>query len=345
MALAVRSFSSTNNGIRANETVPVPSGAAADDVAIVSISRWQNPTSNPAITAPANFTQFATANTPDNELKVHLFWKRLTSSETGSWSFTWTGTQWTDATAHLVTGAIKTGSPIVASNASSASTSAVASTSVTTIDDDSLLLWIVNNDTDSTVTPPSGFTETRDLPYHHSAYRIAGAAGTHAASGGTLSVATDHIAMLVAISPEPEVSSPTASGSVTLGSSAVILPTGRKGSSASKVLGAQTGIVLSGTKHVARTVRLSAAALLDALGHKSSAGATTLRATALLVPTGTAGAPMSAREWAGVLGGTAIPDVYGGTADVPTYGGALGTYSYSGTAEQDTYGGYIREVE
>ena len=89
--MAFRSSSGIAPGNGNNAAVPVPAGAAAGDIAVVAIYKE----STSAITPPAGFTVKATlATSATARGSLHVYWKRLTAADAGSYTFTWSGSTW-----------------------------------------------------------------------------------------------------------------------------------------------------------------------------------------------------------------------------------------------------------
>ncbi len=201
MAVGYRSSSSTgaSDNLASSIAVPVPAGAAANDIAVVAIELWE--IGNPTVTPPSGFTELATVISGSQKLKV--FWKRLTGADTGNYTFTWTGSQWNQGQCTLFTGVKTTGDPIGANfnTATSASGTTVPSTSVTVAFQPGLGHYVANENS-GTKTPPTSFTEVQDANYLESNYRIPGSTGTFTASGGTLSASTLSLALLLALEPD-----------------------------------------------------------------------------------------------------------------------------------------------
>ena len=200
------STSGTTDGFVASVAVPVPAGSAANDIALVAMEQWTGGgLTNPTVTAPAGFTSLFTQTQGDQHLKV--WWKRLTSSESGSWTFTWSGQIWTMAQAILMSGGKKTGDPIgtAFNHASVASGTATPTTTVTGLNFEPFLANLIANENAATqTTVPTGFTEVQDADYLKINYRVPGTTGTFSASGGVLSVDTVQVSGLVAIAPETQ---------------------------------------------------------------------------------------------------------------------------------------------
>lgn len=199
MAVGYRSSSHTGNDAEASSRAPaVPAGAAVGDVVIVKLSRWGG---DPAVTAPSGFTQYPTTfPSGDGAGVVRIFWKRLTASDAGSYTFSWTGSLWSHAHAVCFTGVIETGDPIedVDGWAGTAGTFGSVSNNTATIPG---LLWTTYNDSVGTHTAPTGFTKIIDNDCGASAYRIASATGTQTASGGSVTSSSPASAVLIALKP------------------------------------------------------------------------------------------------------------------------------------------------
>jgi len=200
VTVGYRSSSSTgaSDAFVTSIDIPVPSGAASGDIAVLSMEQWES--TNPTVTWPSGFTEFV--NTVSGSQKIKAAWKRLTGSDTGNYTATWTGSQWSLGHCVLITGGAASGNPIDASNvATSASGTTVPTASVTATAAD-FLLHVVANENSATTTPPTSFTEVQDSNYLHNNYRIPGASGSYSATGGTLSASTLSLAALIAVLPD-----------------------------------------------------------------------------------------------------------------------------------------------
>lgn len=201
MAVGYRSFTNTGNSTSSTSRAPaVPAGAASGDVVVAFLHRW-DASINPAVTAPSGFTRKAQYTSIDGLAKIDAWWKRLTGSDAGTYSFSWTGSMFAAAHAICMTGAIATGDPIESINNWAGTSPPFGSTSVTTVGAPGLL-WYAYSDTGGTHTPPTGFTELGDADCDTSAYRIPGAAGTNTATGGSTTGGGSSAAVLVALSPD-----------------------------------------------------------------------------------------------------------------------------------------------
>lgn len=191
------SASGSSDAFVSSLNVPVPSSTAANHIAVVAIERWGG--TNPVITAPSGFTE--KINLVSGDQKLHVWWKRLTGADSGNYSFSWTGSQWTMGHCMLFSGAVTSGDPF-GSNTNTATASGT-STPTTTVAPAYApgLVHFVANENSATATPPTNYAEAQDGQYLHSNYRILGTSGSTSASGGTLSASTLQLAALLAIQP------------------------------------------------------------------------------------------------------------------------------------------------
>ena len=169
------------------------------------------------MTWPAGFTQIV--NFVSGSQKLRAAWKRLTAGDTGNYTPTWTGSQWSLGHCILITGGLASGDPIEGTpNTASGTGTSIPSTSLT-VATAAFLAHLCANENAGTATPPTSFTEVQDSNYLHTNYRIPGASGSYTASGGTLSASTLKLAALIAVKPD------TGSGDIT-GTGAATAPTG-----------------------------------------------------------------------------------------------------------------------
>lgn len=116
--MAVRSTSFANYTTASTASITVPSGAASGDIVVVDL--WvESSAENP--TPPAGFTQEATKSISISGVSasLHRYWKRLTGSDTGTYSFTLSGSLPYMATAAAMTGRASSGSPFGTGGAAS----------------------------------------------------------------------------------------------------------------------------------------------------------------------------------------------------------------------------------
>lgn len=163
------SAQSTTTGNASSGTVPVPSGAAINDIAIVVVS--VDALGPETFTWDTGFTQLYNTSiaAPDG----HTFgaaWKRLTAADTGNYSQSWTDTKDYLIQCFLFSGRDTTNPPVastIATNTSSNPTPiTVTANGVTAVTGDDLLFVmcpdIVLNNNGISFTPASTFTEQTD---------------------------------------------------------------------------------------------------------------------------------------------------------------------------------------
>lgn len=200
MAAALRSSSNTGNDLNTTTKSPaVPSGAATNDVMVAVLSRWTTATA--FTTIPTGFTDWGTTYlSGDSQANVHIFWKRLSGADTGTYTWAWTagGNDWSHAHVFCASGCATTGNPIEGVNGWAGTAGTFGSTSVTTVTQP-LLIWSTYNDTSGTHTPPTSFTEVIDFDSGSAAWRVPGTTGTQTASGGSVTSSSAAAAVLIAL--------------------------------------------------------------------------------------------------------------------------------------------------
>jgi hypothetical protein len=142
--------------------VPVPSGAAANDIAVVGIYIEDTIT----ITPPSGFTLKADLrSSATTRGGLVVYWKRLTGADSGTYSFTWTGTPWRGANCGLWSGRVTSGDPFDGTVGTAESTSTVTTLNVSTSpagsNGDALGFW-TNFNGGCSFTAPTNYTERAD---------------------------------------------------------------------------------------------------------------------------------------------------------------------------------------
>lgn len=182
------------------KNVAVPTGAAINDIAILPIEIWLDTATDPIVGRPSGFTQKTFyESTTDGFQRVAIGWKRLTAADTGNYTYTITnGTYWNQAQCILVRGCITTGDPFEdVDTVQNIGTSLPAASVDTTVNP--FLLSVIANENSATKTPPTSFTEVEDANYLETSYRIPGSSGTFTTSGGSTSVSTLKLHVLMAL--------------------------------------------------------------------------------------------------------------------------------------------------
>lgn len=184
--------------------VPVPTGTAANHIALLALEQWES--TNPTVTWPSGFTQITQVVSGSQKLKAA--WKRLTGADTGNYTPSWTGSQWTVGHCVLFSGCKTSGDPIgVNFNTATATGTGTPSTAVTVgYTAPGLVHFVANENSALQTTPPSiggnAMTETEDSNYLHSNYLLPAGTGTFTASGGVLAASTLQLALLIALEPD-----------------------------------------------------------------------------------------------------------------------------------------------
>lgn len=163
----------------------VPAGVAANDIILVFMYKENT---NAITGMPTGFTEITTAPSTTAPQQHHVFWKRATGADTGTYgNFTWTGQVWREGVAIRITGAITSGSPVDVqnTNSSNSSVSPTPVVSVTTTGIDRLMVWSATNFNSGTWTMPTqggGYTirsaNGNDLVVGTVAQAAAGASGS-----------------------------------------------------------------------------------------------------------------------------------------------------------------------
>lgn len=169
---------------------------------VAVVTRWTNTAAFTSV--PTDFADWGTTYTSgDGQANVHIFWKRLTGADSGTYTWSWTAgsNDWSHAHVFCFSGVASTGNPIEDVNAWSGTAGSFGSTSLTTVTIPGLV-WSSYNDSNGTHTPPTGFNEVIDFDSGSGAYLIATSAGTQTASGGSVTSSSPAAAVLIALKAE-----------------------------------------------------------------------------------------------------------------------------------------------
>lgn len=208
MAVAYRSSSNTGTSDAQDTSlaIPVPAGAVDLDIVLCAMEMWWDSGVSPVVTMPSGFAlavdMILTGSGPQ---KLKVFWKRLTGSDAGNYTFSWTGTQWRMGHAICLSGAKTSGdlfpSGANINTATTAGATNTPTTSLTTAFAPALVNFVANENAAAQTTSPTSFTEVQDGDYIHTSYIIPGSSGSFSASGGVLGTSTLQLAALLAIEP------------------------------------------------------------------------------------------------------------------------------------------------
>jgi hypothetical protein len=175
--MAFRSSSNLAAASAANAAVPVPTGAAIGDIAVVGIYMESAAT----VTPPSGFTLKSSLQTSvATRGRLDVFWKRLTAADSGTYSFTFTST-FRAAVCGLWSGRVASGDPFDGTVGTAESTTTVStlnvSTSPTGSNGDAVGFW-TNFNGGAGFTPNASYTEQQDLSVITMDTRDAVASGT-----------------------------------------------------------------------------------------------------------------------------------------------------------------------
>lgn len=205
MAIALRS-SSVSGAADTNGTscvVPVPTGAAVGDIALIAMEHWDT-FDGTGITFPAGFTVKVNGQLSGTREKLYVAWKRLTAADTGNYTVTWTTAQWNMGHCLMISGAIATGDPIENFTSNFSTSTGLPSMSVGTSGVGRFMAHFIANENSASGTPPTGpvaMTEAQDGNYLKSNYVVWASSGTFNPSGGATSVSTAKSGGLLAVLP------------------------------------------------------------------------------------------------------------------------------------------------
>lgn len=186
-------------------TPAIPAGTAVNHIAVVTIYKENTA----AVTAPSGFT--LVTNTPiSTTAPTHhsVYWKRLTAADTGTYSFSWTGGAWREASCSIFSGCITTGTPteIHSANFSNTAVTTTPAVSGTTAGADRMLVWSATNFQFGTWTMPASFANrsggSGSLALATATLGQA-AAGATGSLTGSCATAGQETAFLFALIPDP----------------------------------------------------------------------------------------------------------------------------------------------
>lgn len=189
----------------ADAVVAIPAGTAADKIVIVHLYKENADT----VTVPSGFAECVNSPVVVGGAKahnLHVFWKRLTGADSGTYTFTWTTATYREAVATSYTDVIGTGDPTEINNAAARDTDDTTTPSVsgTTGGPDRLLVWTGTDWNEGAWTAPAGFTKRSGEP---AAAALACATAGQASPGptgsvtGTCSAASAQAGFLLALQP------------------------------------------------------------------------------------------------------------------------------------------------
>jgi len=208
MAAPVLQTSTTSAGATsASVAVTYPASIAANDIVIVSIYK-ENAN---AVTPPAGFSEIPTAPTTTAVQAQHTFWYRAAGGETGTVTFSWTGSVFHAAAAHRISGCTTSGNPyentLSAPSTNSSNTSvATLNVSIASTSANTLLYWAGTDFTGGNVwTVPGGFGNLTDLDVLGDAFKTNAAGGATGNVTGTANISGPMTAILLSLISTPPI--------------------------------------------------------------------------------------------------------------------------------------------
>lgn len=155
-----------------------------------------------AITPHSGYTQKSQVATTSNVHQLTTFWHRASGSESGTITFSWTGSVWRDGYVEKWTGAVPSGDPIADANTnlSNTSVSTAPAVSLTGLPAMSALAYSQGNFNGGVdFTPPNGYAETYDGDDLEGAWTTTPAGGSTGTVQGTANISSQMTAILEAI--------------------------------------------------------------------------------------------------------------------------------------------------
>jgi hypothetical protein len=228
--VAAPAFGSAGTGLaygaRTNSSIPVPAGVAAGHIVLVHLYADD---SSPTVTPPSGFTEITFSPTPlttGPTSQQHIYWKRATGADSGTYLFTHAAAN-TQAVATRWTGCVTTGTPLEVLGSAQRTTAGTVTPAVsgTTAGADRLLVFTGTEYSSPTWTPPTGFTEAVDFESVTVDYKAQATAGATGSVSATASGSNAQTATLIGLLPvagaPPAPGAGTASGTWTFTGTAV----------------------------------------------------------------------------------------------------------------------------
>ena len=197
----VDSTTTGDTALVSSRAIPVPAGAKPTDVVVVDLSRWESVT--PTVTTPgAEWVRLGTQQVTGQE-KLDIWAKRLTTADTGTYTFSWAGTMWATGHATLYRGVDRdVALSSLRVHQLTASGAAWPTATLNTVPEGSALHWHGVQESTGTKTKPTAWTQAEFNDVDISAYQESVAAGNYSATGGT-TWSTNTAVSMVELIPEP----------------------------------------------------------------------------------------------------------------------------------------------
>lgn len=166
-----------------------------------------------AMTPPGGYTQKAQTTATVSVIEHTLFYHQASGSESGTVTFSWTGSTWRDGYAIKISGAVTSGDPFDGTPATGTSGSSSVSTapavSLAATSANTLLVYSQTNFAGTiNFTPPTGYTENADNDTIETAWKDNTAGGATGTVQGTASATSTMTAILASIASPSAPSTP-----------------------------------------------------------------------------------------------------------------------------------------
>lgn len=151
-----------NGDNQTSAVLAIPSGTVANSLLIAVLFLGDVPTALPSCTGWTHVEGSTVVLDNSTDHNMAVMWHRATGSESGTYTFTWTGSPWRAGQMHRYEGAATSGTPFdspTSTAVSSGGTSTSPSVTITTAGADRLLLHAMSNWSGGTYTAPTGFTK------------------------------------------------------------------------------------------------------------------------------------------------------------------------------------------
>ncbi len=242
MAIAFRAVASATGATTDTVTIAKPTGTVDGDVMIAMLYAE---TGGQDCTPPAGWTVI-TPRIDSTNFSMHTFWKRA-SGEGASYNFTETGNAWGEGFIASYSGCLDSGNPIDATGTGNSGNSGTATASaIVTTSDGAMLLYMANEFSVVTHTPPGGMSERLDLNGRTLADVIQTTANSSGSQAATLSGSAEWLCVLVALKPSLSLTvqstTCTASSDATAGTVAWTSPTNANTSNSVRATAALTAV-------------------------------------------------------------------------------------------------------
>lgn len=205
MVAAFRAATSTGTGDAADtgKSCAVPAGAAIDDIALLFIEAWWDTATDPVVTWPTGFSQIGyVESATDGFQRLIVGLKELTAADTGNYTYSLQQTYWNQAQCHLWSGIdLTTNLDVAIATAVTPANTTMPALNLTTVTDGCGMVHVVANENAASGTAPTGYTERTEANYLRTNTKVAGTAGSETPSGGSISVSTVKLGMLIALRP------------------------------------------------------------------------------------------------------------------------------------------------